>query len=126
MFSKTDDEEEEEEEEYEHNYEDEDTKSTGDEKVSRHRFELVFIRSKRFDKERGTKGALCRSEFLDLLVRMIHSRYPRPSTIASNIPDFISDYFIGSYYSSPILLIRSEIRSNNCLNALIHDNRHFL
>jgi hypothetical protein len=57
---------------------------------------------------------------------MIHSRYPQPCKVSSNIPDFISDYFTQSYHSSPILLIRADIRQNHTLNALIHDNRHFL
>ena len=59
--------------------------STGDEKFSRNQFELTFIRSKRFDKEKGIKGSLCRAEFLDLIVRMIHVRYPRDQKHSSNV-----------------------------------------
>jgi hypothetical protein len=71
-----------------------DDDSDGDAKLNRAQFEIAFIRAKRYDKERGIKGALCRSEFLDLLVRMLSARYPKDSKFSTVVGDFVNDYFI--------------------------------
>ena len=95
-------------------------------------FTSAFIRAKRFDKQRGLGGALNRAEFMDLVVRIIYSRYWEDTMttsefrVAPYIDDFMQRYFLQTYQQSDLFLIRTSIRQSKGLNALLYDNRAFL
>jgi hypothetical protein len=66
-------------------------------------FETAFIRAKRFDKQRGLRGSLNRSEFLDLMIRIVYARYwddgmvTSEFKVAPHIDTFMATYFAHSY-----------------------------
>ena len=71
-----------------------------EELVSKGKFEIAYIKAKRYDKERSLKGSLCRGEFLDLIVRMLYARYPRNTKYSTDVQPFIRDYFQQTYDTS--------------------------
>lgn len=69
---------------------------------------------------------------MDLVVRMIYSRYWEDTMLTSEfrvapfVDPFMQSYFLQTYQTSDLFLVRTSIRHSKGLNALLHDNRAFL
>ena len=72
------------------------------------------------------KGALCRGEFFEVVLRLASIRCPKGGKMSDHLPIFIEDQMTATLKDSEILNVRKRIRSNDAINQLLWDNKALL
>lgn len=94
--------------------------------LTRAEVELAFMSATRNDKAGRMKGALCRGEFFEVVLRLASIRCPKGEKMSDNLPIFLKDQITATLKDSEILNVRKRIRSNEAINQLLWDNKALL
>lgn len=94
--------------------------------LNRAEVELAFLSATRNDKVGRMKGALCRGEFFEVILRLAVAVSPKDEYLSIYLPQFIQDQLTVTLENSEILNGRARIRSNATINQLLWDNKALL
>ena len=69
------------------------------------------------------KGALCRGEFLEVVLRLALTTCPKGEPLSNHLPGFIQEQLVSTLPESEILNVRKAIRGNDKIHQLLWDNK---
>jgi hypothetical protein len=72
------------------------------------------------------KGALCRGEFFECILRLAMTTCPKDGVLSDHLPGFLNNQVTATLIDSEVLNIRKRIRGNAAINVLLWDNKALL
>lgn len=83
------------------------------------------MRATRGDGATGVTGQLCRSEYMDLLIRFCHATLDNipGAFVSDHLEDYLKKKLEPIYRDSEILKLRKQFQSSKLLNCFLFDNR---
>ena len=84
--------------------------------------DLVLIRATRGDEAYGLQGALCRGEFFETILRLVHSKNMHEPEIAPLLEDFLQSYIQPIVNASTLIKERRTMRGSKKLNQILFEN----